>query len=156
MPEVSLVAILDADREGFLRSERSLIQTAGRAARNVNGTVIFYADTITESMDKAIKETERRRRIQEEYNRKHGITPTTIKKSIHQILTSVYEADYYTVPLVEEEKLPYKSPRELEQEIARLEKQMKSAADALEFEKAALIRDEIKELKKALEEVMAE
>ena len=156
MPEVSLVAILDADREGFLRSERSLIQTAGRAARNVNGTVILYADTITESMDKAIKETERRRRIQEEYNRKHGITPTTIKKSIHQILTSVYEADYYTVPLVEEEKLPYKSPRELEQEIARLEKQMKSAADALEFEKAALIRDEIKELKKALEEVMAE
>ncbi len=155
MPEVSLVAILDADREGFLRSERSLIQTAGRAARNVNGTVIFYADTITESMDKAIKETERRRRIQEEYNRKHGITPTTIKKSIHQILTSVYEADYYTVPLVEEEKLPYKSPRELEQEIARLEKQMKSAADALEFEKAALIRDEIRELKKALEEVMA-
>ncbi len=155
MPEVSLVAILDADREGFLRSERSLIQTAGRAARNVNGTVIFYADTITESMDKAIKETERRRRIQEEYNRKHGITPTTIKKSIHQILTSVYEADYYTVPLVEEERLPYKNPRELEREIARLEKQMKSAADALEFEKAALIRDEIKELKKALEEVMA-
>ncbi len=155
MPEVSLVAILDADREGFLRSERSLIQTAGRAARNVNGTVIFYADTITESMEKAIKETERRRRIQEEYNREHGITPTTIKKSIHQILTSVYEADYYTVPLVEEEKLPYKNPRELEQEIARLEKEMKSAADALEFEKAALIRDEIKELKKALEEVMA-
>ena len=155
MPEVSLVAILDADREGFLRSERSLIQTAGRAARNVNGTVIFYADTITESMEKAIKETERRRRLQEEYNRQHGITPTTIKKSIHQILTSVYEADYYTVPLVEEEKLPYKSPRELEQEIARLEKEMKSAADALEFEKAALIRDEIKELKKALEEVMA-
>ncbi|RLD99428.1 MAG: excinuclease ABC subunit B, partial [Aquificota bacterium] len=138
MPEVSLVAILDADREGFLRSERSLIQTAGRAARNVNGTVIFYADTVTESMEKAIKETERRRRLQEEYNRQHGITPTTIKKSIHQILTSVYEADYYTVPLVEEEKLPYKSPRELEQEIARLEKEMKSAADALEFEKAAL------------------
>jgi len=155
MPEVSLVAILDADREGFLRSERSLIQTAGRAARNVNGTVIFYADTVTESMEKAIKETERRRRLQEEYNRQHGITPTTIKKSIHQILTSVYEADYYTVPLVEEEKLPYKSPRELEQEISRLEKEMKSAADALEFEKAALIRDEIKELKKALEEVMA-
>jgi len=155
MPEVSLVAILDADREGFLRSERSLIQTAGRAARNVNGTVIFYADTVTESMEKAIKETERRRRLQEEYNRQHGITPTTIKKSIHQILTSVYEADYYTVPLVEEEKLPYKSPRELEQEISRLEKEMKSAADALEFEKAALIRDEIKELKKALEEVMS-
>ena len=155
MPEVSLVAILDADREGFLRSERSLIQTAGRAARNVNGTVIFYADTVTESMEKAIKETERRRRLQEEYNRQHGITPTTIKKSIHQILTSVYEADYYTVPLVEEEKLPYKSPRELEQEISLLEKEMKSAADALEFEKAALIRDEIKELKKALEEVMS-
>ena len=155
MPEVSLVAILDADREGFLRSERSLIQTAGRAARNVNSTVIFYADTITQSMDKALRETERRRRLQEEYNKKHDITPTTIKKSIHQILTSVYEADYYTVPLVEEERLPYKNPRELEREIARLEKQMKSAADALEFEKAALIRDEIKELKKALEEVMA-
>ncbi len=154
MPEVSLVAILDADREGFLRSERSLIQTAGRAARNVNSTVIFYADTITQSMDKALRETERRRRLQEEYNKKHDITPTTIKKSIHQILTSVYEADYYTVPLVEEEKLPYKSSRELEQEIAHLEKQMKSAADALEFEKAALIRDKIKELKKALEEVM--
>jgi len=85
IPEVSLVAILDADREGFLRSERSLIQTAGRAARNVNGTVIFYADTITQSMDKALRETERRRRLQEEYNRQHGITPTTIKKSIHQI-----------------------------------------------------------------------
>jgi excinuclease ABC subunit B len=154
IPEVSLVAILDADREGFLRSQRSLIQTAGRAARNVNGTVIFYADTITQSMDKALRETERRRKLQEEYNLQHGITPTTIKKSIHQILTSVYEADYHTVPLVEEEKLPYKNPRELEQEIARLEKQMKSAADALEFEKAALIRDEIKELKKALEEVM--
>ena len=154
IPEVSLVAILDADREGFLRSERALIQTAGRAARNVNGTVIFYADTITQSMEKAIRETKRRRRIQEEYNRKHGITPTTIKKSIHQILTSIYESDYYTVP-TKEEKLPHKSPQELEQEIARLEKQMKSAADALEFEKAALIRDEIKELKKALEKVMA-
>jgi len=155
IPEVSLVAILDADREGFLRSGRSLIQTAGRAARNVNGTVIFYADTITQSMENALRETERRRSIQEEYNREHGITPTTIKKSIHQILTSIYESDYYTVPLVEEEKLPYKSPQELEQEIARLEKQMKSAADALEFEKAALIRDEIKELKKALEKVIA-
>lgn len=155
IPEVSLVAILDADREGFLRSQRSLIQTAGRAARNVWGTVIFYAETVTQSMDKAIKETERRRCLQEEYNREHGITPTTIKKSIHQILTSVYEADYYTVPLVEEEKATYKGPWELEQEIARLEKQMKAAADALEFEKAALIRDEIKELKKALESVMA-
>ena len=98
LPEVSLVAILDADKEGFLRSERSLIQTFGRAARNVNGQVILYADQMTGSMDQAILETNRRRRIQEDYNKVHHITPQTVKKSIRNILSSIYETDYFTVP----------------------------------------------------------
>jgi len=144
LPEVSLVAILDADKEGFLRSGRSLIQTAGRAARNVNGKVIFYADTITGSMKYAIDETNRRRRIQEEYNIRHGITPQTVQKEIKDILSSVYEADYWTVPVVSEEEVNYAD----ESVIERLEREMREAAERLEFERAAEIRDRIKELKK--------
>jgi excinuclease ABC subunit B len=139
LPEVSLVAILDADKEGFLRSERSLIQTCGRAARNVNGKVIMYADVMTLSMKKAIDETNRRRKIQEEYNKKHGITPQTIKKSISDILTSVYEADYFTVPTVMEKGKEYIPSSEMPKLIAKMEKEMKAAAKNMEFERAAEI-----------------
>ena len=152
IPEVSLVAILDADKEGFLRSERSLIQTAGRAARNVNGMVIMYADTITGSMERAIREMKRRREIQKRYNEEHGITPQTIQKSIKDILSSVYEKDYYTVPL--ELEVKEDNPWEIEQKIKKLEKEMKEAAKELAFEKAAVIRDEIKALKKKLEQLL--
>ncbi|HCC68838.1 MAG TPA: excinuclease ABC subunit B [Nitrospiraceae bacterium] len=144
LPEVSLVAILDADKEGFLRSERSLIQTAGRAARNINGEVILYADTITGSMEAAIRETNRRRSLQEAYNRKNKITPKTIKKEITNILSSIYEADYWTVPAVAEEKVEYGD----ESIIKGLEEEMREAAKNLEFERAARIRDRIKEIKK--------
>lgn len=149
LPEVSLVAILDADKEGFLRSERSLIQTAGRAARNVNGEVILYADTVTASMEKAIKETERRRRIQEEYNREMGITPETVKSKIKDILSTIYESDYWTVP-VSEEVPEYGYDEET---IKRLEEEMKEAAKKLDFERAAALRDRIKEIKKKLIEI---
>ncbi len=148
LPEVSLVAVFDADKEGFLRSERSLIQTAGRAARNVNGEVILYADRITRSMKAAINETERRRRIQLEYNKREGIEPETIKSNIKDILSSIYEADYWTVPAVEEETDEYLAVDE--EEIKRLEEQMKEAARNLEFEKAAELRDRIKRLKERL------
>ena len=148
LPEVSLVAILDADKEGFLRSERSLIQTCGRAARNVQGEVLFYADHLTPSMQAAIEETNRRRRLQEDYNRDHGITPETIKSSIKDILASVYEADYVTVPLAAEEQAPY-VVEDLPAQISRLKKEMKAAAKKLEFEKAAILRDRIKELENA-------
>ena len=147
IPEVSLVAVFDADKEGFLRSERSLIQTAGRAARNVNGKVILYADRITGSMKRAIEETERRRRIQMEYNRKMGITPETVKSNIKDILSSIYEADYWTVPAVEEPEETYRAD---EKEIERLEREMKEAAKELDFERAALLRDKIKRLKERL------
>ena len=143
LPEVSLVAIFDADKEGFLRSARSLIQTSGRAARNVNGIVIFYADTITRSMRTAIEETSRRRKIQEEYNVMHNITPTSIKKEITNILGSIYEADYWTVPVVREEAVEYGGEAEIEQ----LREEMKKAAEKLEFEKAAGIRDRIKAIR---------
>ena len=145
LPEVSLVAIMDADKEGFLRSERSIIQICGRAARNVNGTVILYADRITESIRKAIEETNRRRRIQIEYNKKHGIRPETVKKEIttEQL---IYEADYVKVPSVEEEIEEYGSIEEMEKQIERLRKEMKEAARRLEFEKAAFIRDKIRKL----------
>ena len=149
IPEVSLVAILDADREGFLRSERSLIQTFGRAARNVAGKVVMYAEEITPSMAKAIDETNRRRKIQEQYNRVNSITPETIKKSIHDILTSVYEEDYYTVSVVREEEEGYLSPREIPQLIKRLKKEMREAAGRLEFERAAQLRDRIHQLQEA-------
>lgn len=150
LPEVSLVAILDADREGFLRSERSLIQTSGRAARNINGEVILYADTITGSMQKAIYETERRRRIQEEYNKKMKITPETVKSNIKDILSSIYEADYWTVPVAAEEKAEYGYDDET---LKMLESEMKEAAKKLEFERAAKIRDKIKKIKSRMIEV---
>uniref|UniRef100_A0A7C4ELF0 UvrABC system protein B n=1 Tax=Thermodesulfovibrio aggregans TaxID=86166 RepID=A0A7C4ELF0_9BACT len=147
LPEVSLVAIFDADKEGFLRSERSLIQTAGRASRNVNGTVILYADTITESMKKAIEETERRRRIQLEYNRKMGIVPETVKSKIKDILSSIYEKDYFTVDAVREEEEEYELTEET---LKRLEIEMKHLAANLEFEKAARIRDKIFKIKEKM------
>jgi len=144
LPEVSLVAILDADKEGFLRSERSLIQTAGRAARNINGEVIMYADTETGSMQRAIRETGRRRKIQSAYNAEMGITPETIKSSIKDVLSSIYESDYWTVPGAAEEKAEYGYDEET---LKKLEIQMKEAAKKLEFEEAARIRDKIKEIK---------
>jgi excinuclease ABC subunit B len=153
IPEVSLVSILDADKEGFLRSERSLIQTCGRAARNVAGEVILYGSAVTPSMSRAVEETNRRRLIQAEYNRKHGITPESIRKEIHDILGSVYECDYVTVPTVEEEIVEYNTVEELDQCIAGLEKQMKAAAANLAFEEAARLRDEIRDLKEQRLEV---
>jgi len=147
IPEVSLVAILDADKEGFLRGEKALIQTVGRASRNVRGKVILYADTVTASMRFCIDETNRRRRMQEEFNREHGITPETIQKAIREIRTSVDEADYFTVPaLGEENPLALVPPDELNHLIAKLKKQMRAAAQNQEFEKAAQLRDRICEL----------
>jgi excinuclease ABC subunit B len=147
LPEVSLVAILDADKEGFLRSERSLIQTCGRAARNLFGTVILYADRVTRSMQKAIDETNRRRRLQTAYNKKHGITPETIQKEITNILSSVYEADYVTVRKVSEPAAEFGSVDDLENIIQGLESEMKEAVKELAFERAAELRDRIKELR---------
>ncbi len=146
LPEVSLVAILDADKEGFLRSERSLIQTMGRAARNSDGKAILYADKITKSMAYAISETERRRVIQEEYNTKHGITPTTIIKSIDATLVTAYEADYFKVPL-ELDKFEEYSPKQLKETLAQLEADMRNAAKEMKFEQAAEIRDRLKYLR---------
>ena len=145
LPEVSLVGILDADKEGFLRSERSLIQTIGRAARHINGTVILYADSVTQSMKRAIDETSRRRRMQAAFNKKHGITPQTIVKSLGARLVEVYEADYVTVPLVAEKAGKYK-PDDIPRLVQQLKKEMKRAAENLEFEKAAELRDRIREL----------
>jgi excinuclease ABC subunit B len=147
LPEVSLVAILDADKEGFLRSSGSLIQTVGRAARNVNGRAIMYADRVTDSMQQAINETDRRRQIQEEYNREHGITPASIVKSIDEVLTSVYERDYVTVGTSADEAGLFRTHGELDAYITTLQAQMKAAAANLEFEKAASLRDRIKTLK---------
>ncbi|HEX2444912.1 MAG TPA: excinuclease ABC subunit UvrB [Vicinamibacterales bacterium] len=147
LPEVSLVAILDADKEGFLRSGGSLIQTVGRAARNVNGKAIMYADTMTESMRLAISETERRRQIQEAYNREHGITPASIVKDIDDVLSSVYERDYVTIPAQREDEEVFRSQAELDARIAALETEMKTAAANLEFEKAADARDRLKALR---------
>jgi excinuclease ABC subunit B len=146
LPEVSLVAILDADKEGFLRSAGSLIQTAGRAARNVNGRVIMYADEVTESMRVAIAETERRRAAQEAYNREHGITPQSIVKQIDDVLSSVYERDYVT-PGHGEPAGPEWSQEELGARISELQRRMRAAAADLEFEKAAGLRDEIRKLR---------
>ena len=147
LPEVSLVAILDADKEGFLRSGTSLIQTSGRAARNVNGKVIMYADVITRSMAIAIEETERRRKIQKEYNQQNGITPETIRKPIDATLLQMTQLDYYETPLVAEELEEYSSAEEIREEMAKLETQMKTAAQHFDFEKAAEYRDRIKRLK---------
>lgn len=149
IPEVSLVAILDADKEGFLRSGRSLIQTAGRAARNVRGKVIFYADRITGSMQTAMRETERRRIIQMEYNKKHQITPRSIERKITQILGSPYEADYWTVPSVADHQVEYRD----EEDIKELEREMKQAAERLDFEQAAELRDRIRAIQKRQLEV---
>jgi len=146
LPEVSLVAILDADKEGFLRSERSLIQTMGRAARNSDGKAILYADRITGSMENAIGETQRRRAIQEIYNQENGITPTTIIKSIDATLVTAYEADYFKVPL-EMDKFDEFSPKQLKETIAQLEMDMRHAAKQMKFEQAAEIRDRLKYLR---------
>ena len=146
LPEVSLVAILDADKEGFLRSDRSLIQTMGRAARNAEGKAILYADKITDSMKRAIGETERRRAVQEAYNAEHGITPTTIIKSIDSTLVTAYEADYFKVPL-ELDAMEEYSRGKIKQTIAELEMEMRQSAKNMQFEKAAEIRDRIKYLR---------
>jgi excinuclease ABC subunit B len=144
LPEVSMVAILDADKEGYLRSEGSLIQTMGRAARHIDGHVIMYADTVTGSMDRAIKETLRRRQIQEAYNRDHSITPRGIRKAIKDITDRV--------KVVAETHVPYSATPIAKEDVVRLikelEVQMKTAARNLEFEKAALLRDRIVELRK--------
>jgi excinuclease ABC subunit B len=146
LPEVSLVAILDADKEGFLRSERSLIQTMGRAARNAGGKAILYADRITNSMEKAIGETQRRRAIQEIYNEENGITPTTIVKSIESTLVTAYEADYFKIPLNLDAFEEY-SPKQLKETIAGLEQEMRQAARDMKFEHAAELRDKLKYLR---------
>ncbi|MDU3153153.1 MAG: helicase-related protein, partial [Anaerococcus hydrogenalis] len=142
LPEVSLIAILDADKEGFLRSETSLIQTIGRAARNSEGHVIMYADKITKSMKKAIDETERRRKIQTEFNEKHGITPTTIKKNIAEIIQVTKATNE-----VEEVKEEF-SQEQIENIIINLETEMYAAAEELDFEKAASLRDQIAKMKR--------
>lgn len=150
IPEITLVAILDADKEGFLRSETSLVQTIGRAARNVDGHVIMYADTITDSMRHAIDETNRRRKIQDAYNKEHGITPQSIKKDIRDLI-SLDTGESVTTKKKEREKDPESmTKKELNAEIARLTKKMNKAAMELNFEEAAVLRDELKELKIAL------
>ncbi len=151
IPEISLVAILDADKEGFLRSETSLIQTIGRAARNAEGHVIMYADVITDSMRRAIEETQRRRSVQEEYNKEHGITPQTIKKAVRDLIRISKEVAKTEVTL--EKDLESMNRKELESVIAKVQKQMKAAAADLNFEMAAQLRDKMIELKKYLEEV---
>jgi len=148
IPEVSLVAILDADKEGYLRSATSLIQTAGRAARNVNGEVIMYADHVTASMAATLRETERRRELQRAYNDAHGITPESIKSSIRELLQTIYERDYYTVPVEEPAAETFESPAALQSRILELEARMKEAAKRLDFEQAAELRDKLKSLRK--------
>ena len=148
IPEVSLVAILDADKEGYLRSGTSLIQTAGRAARNLNGEVIMYADHVTDSMAQTLKETDRRRALQAKYNEEHGITPETIRSSIRELLQTVYERDYYTVEVEAPAKETFDSPADLERRIAELDAQMKDAARRLDFEQAAELRDRIRALRR--------
>jgi excinuclease ABC subunit B len=147
LPEVSLVAILDADKEGFLRSAGSLIQTSGRAARNVHGQVIMYADTVTDSMRSAISETERRRKLQEAYNIEHGITPASIVKAIDEVLSSIYERDYGPLPAVAEQREIFRSREDLDAHIARLAAEMRAAAANLDFEKAARLRDKIRQFR---------
>jgi excinuclease ABC subunit B len=147
LPEVSLVAILDADKEGFLRSGGSLIQTSGRAARNVNGRVIMYADTMTASMKSAIAETDRRRTLQAAYNEEHGITPESVVRAIDDVMASVYDMDYSTPALAQATETTFRTQAEIDAEIARLEREMKSAAANLDFERAATIRDTLKSLR---------
>jgi excinuclease ABC subunit B len=146
LPEVSLVAILDADKEGFLRSTRSLIQTCGRAARNISGEVYFYAGQVTRSMKEAMDETTKRRKLQLAYNKKHHITPASIKKSIQDLLATVYEADYVTVPVARDKQKEFIEPYQVPLLIKQLRKRMKEAASRLDFEEAAELRDRIKVL----------
>jgi excinuclease ABC subunit B len=148
LPEVSLVAILDADKEGFLRSSGSLIQTVGRCARNLNGRAILYADRMTDSMKKALDETNRRRAIQEAYNQANGITPESIVRPLDMSLAAIVEADYTDLAAPEAEGTPeFKSQEELDAYIAKLETDMRESAKRFEFEKAAKLRDTIKELR---------
>ena len=147
LPEVSLVAILDADKEGYLRSYRSLIQTAGRAARNVEGRVLFYGDSVTESMKTAIDETARRRTIQAEYNAAHGITPVSVKKDIPALEYAVAEMDYVQLDLAAETADRYGREESVGQMIVRLEAEMKAAAKELAFERAAELRNQIRALR---------
>ncbi len=150
LPEVSLVAILDADKEGFLRSAGSLIQTSGRAARNVNGRVLMYADKVTDSMRACMGETERRRAIQEAYNVEHGITPQSVVRQLDEVMSSVYERDYMTAPmLVRDGAEIFRSQAELDAHLAGLQEKMKAAAANLDFEKAAALRDDVKRLRNA-------
>jgi excinuclease ABC subunit B len=146
LPEVSLVAILDADKEGFLRSERSLIQTIGRAARNIRGKVILYADQETAALSGAVGETERRRAVQEAYNREHGITPKSVESSISSLRDSLYEADYVTVPIAADGAL---EGDDLAAQVEKLRAAMRKAAEDLDFERAAEIRDRVKELEES-------
>jgi excinuclease ABC subunit B len=147
LPEVSLVAILDADKEGFLRSSGSLIQTSGRAARHVDGRVIMYADAMTDSMRSAIAETDRRRALQAAYNAEHGITPESVVREIDDVLSSVYERDYSTPPAAPAPREVFRTQAELDAEIARVEREMKTAAADLDFERAATLRDRLKVLR---------
>jgi excinuclease ABC subunit B len=148
LPEVSLVAILDADKEGFLRSSGSLIQTMGRAARHVEGRAILYADTMTESMRRALDETNRRREIQTAYNEEHGITPQSIISAVDMGLAQILKAEYGDVMVEEAAGMPeFTSQADVDQYIARLETEMREAAKKFEFEKAAKLRDAIKDLR---------
>ncbi len=147
LPEVSLVAILDADKEGFLRSQRSLIQTCGRAARNINGRVLMYGDIVTRSMQACIDETGRRRTRQLDYNEEHGITPETVKKGLRSILESIEEKDYVTQPaVIAEAGVEYIAPKDIPKRVKKLRKEMLAAAKELNFEKAAELRDQVKRL----------
>ena len=145
IPECGLVAVLDADKEGFLRSKTSLVQTIGRAARNVDGKVILYADIKTKSIQAALEETEYRKQKQIEYNKINKITPRSVKRNIGEIIESIYEKDTYTVSLSKTDDL---SPSKFEKHLQKLEKKMLSAAENLDFEKAAMYRDEIRKIKK--------
>ncbi|HTY63105.1 MAG TPA: excinuclease ABC subunit UvrB [Acidobacteriota bacterium] len=156
LPEVSLVAILDADKEGFLRSTTSLIQTIGRAARHINGKAILYADVITGSMHAAIDETNRRRAEQQRFNEENNITPQSIIKPLDPDLVRIYEGDYYEMPAIAEEVKNYHSAEELELEIQRLEREMRQAAKEFEFERAAALRDQARKLKKTAMEFLAQ
>jgi excinuclease ABC subunit B len=147
LPEVSLVAILDADKEGFLRSQTSLIQTCGRTARNIHGRVLMFGDVVTDSMRRAIQETERRRKVQAQYNREHGITPEGIKKDVVDILSSIYEKDYYTVPVDEFEEQGIE-PKKLSKMVSKLRKEINEAAKRWDFERAAQLRDRLMKLEK--------
>jgi len=148
LPEVSLVAILDADKEGFLRSTGALIQTSGRAARNVNGQVIMYADTVTDSMRRALDEMHRRRERQTAYNKEHGITPESIVKEIDGVMSSVYERDYARGPVSGERRMTFSNQAELDEHVASLRVDMREAANNLDFEQASTLRDRIRELQK--------